>query len=77
MCPQRFYTSAQRNKIIRESCTALYGYCRENERPVTSGDKHMLAKLICDCAPNSLGDSGNPEEPEVNVHNYMNITIYD
>ena len=37
----------------------------------------MLAKLICDCAPNSHGDSGNPEEPEVNMHYYMNITIYD
>ena len=36
-----------------------------------------LAKLICDCAPNSLGDSSNPEEPEVIVHNYMDITIYD
>ena len=72
-----FYTSAQRNKIIRESCTALYGYCRENERPVTSGDKHILAKLICGCAPNSLGDSSNSEEPEVIVHNYMDITIYD
>ena len=49
----------------------------DNERPVTSGDKHMLAKLIGDCAPNNLGDSGNPEEPEVIVHNYMDITIYD
>ena len=72
-----FYTSAQRNKIIRESCTALYGYCRENERPVTLGDKRMLAKLIYDCAPNSLGDSSNPEEPEVILHNYMDVTIYD
>ena len=33
-----FYTSPQKIKIIRESCTALYGYCREKERPVTSGD---------------------------------------
>ena len=65
-----FYTSPQRNKIICESCTALYGYCREKERPVTSGDKHMLAKLICDCAPKSLGDPGDPDEPEVIVHKY-------
>ena len=71
-----FYTSPQRNKIIRESCTALYGYCREKERPVTSGDKHMLAKLIYDCAPKSLGDPGDPDEPEVILHNYIYIASF-
>ena len=31
ICNDSFYT--QRNKIIRESCTALYGYCREKRGP--------------------------------------------
>ena len=33
-----FYTGPQRNKLIREACTALYGYCRQQSRPVTVDD---------------------------------------
>ena len=38
-----FYTAAQRNKVIRESCTALAGFCREQDRPVTNDEKRDLA----------------------------------
>ena len=51
-----FYTSAQRNKLIREACRALQGYCREQDRPVSNDDKRLLAHLLYERAPKSLGD---------------------
>lgn len=36
----------------------------------------MLAKLIYDCAPKSLGDPGDPDEPEVILHNYIYIASF-
>ena len=36
-----FYTSAQRNKLIREAWRALQGYCREQDRPVSNDEKRM------------------------------------
>ena len=38
-----FYTSPQRNKLIREACNALSGHCRLHGRPVTTDDKKDLA----------------------------------
>ena len=34
-----------------------------------------MAELICGCASNSPGDSGNPDEPEVIVHIYINFIV--
>ena len=58
-----FYTGPQRNKLIREACTALYGYCRQQSRPVTVDDKKDLALRLYKLAPKSLGDPG--DHPEV------------
>jgi len=41
-----FYTSAQRNKLIREACMALRGHCRGEGIPVTNEAKKSLAKLL-------------------------------
>lgn len=64
-----FYTSAQRNKLIREACRALQGYCREQDRPVSNDDKRLLAHLLYERAPKSLGDlKPTPgKEPEVKM----------
>ena len=63
-----FYTSAQRNKLIHEACRALQGYCREQDCPVSNDDKRLLAHLLYEKAPKSLGDPLKPthgKEPEV------------
>ena len=64
-----FYTSAQRNKLIREACRALQGYCKEQDRPVSNDDKRLLAHLLYERAPKSLGDlKPTPgKEPEVKM----------
>ena len=58
-----FYTSAQRNKLIKEGCLALRGHCWELEKSISNQDKRQLAKLLYQLAPKSLGDpdSSNPE----------------
>ena len=58
-----FYLNSQRNKLIREACTALYGYCRQQSRPVSLDDKKDLSSRLYNLAPKSLGDPG--EHPEV------------
>ncbi len=64
-----FYTTTQRNKLIKEACTALRGYYWEKEQPVSNDSKRMLAKTLVDLAPKSLGDScvrgGKATGPEV------------
>ena len=60
-----FYTGPQRNELIREACTALYGYCRQQARPVIVDDKKYLALRLYKLAPKSLGDPG--DYPEVIV----------
>ena len=60
-----FYTSSQRNRLIKEACMALRGYCWEKDRTVSNIDKRLLAKSLLDLAPNSLGDSGSTSSPEV------------
>lgn len=60
-----FYTSAQRNKLIKEGCLALRGYCWELEKSVSNEDKRQLAKLLYQLAPKSLGDGPDSSNPEV------------
>lgn len=59
-----FYTSTQRNCLIKEACTSLRSYCWEKEESVTNLDKRELARSLCELAPKSLGDSENCK-PEV------------
>ena len=49
------FTTPQCNKIIRECCRALQGYCQQHEVPVTSELKKHAAKLLSEKCPNSLG----------------------
>lgn len=62
-----FYTSTQRNRLIKEACLALCGFCWEKERPVSNIDKRKLAKSLCQLAPKSLSDSGKDCKPEVSI----------
>ena len=55
--------SSQCNKLIREACTALYGYCRQQSRPVSLDNKEDLSLRLYNLSPKSLGDPG--EHPEV------------
>ena len=66
-CVQKdaFYTSAQRNRLIKESCLALRGYCWERDKSVTNEDKRSLAKSLMELSPKSLGDMGTTSSPEV------------
>lgn len=65
-----FITTTQRNRLIKEACTALRGYCWEKDKCVTNHDKRSLAKKLYELAPLSLGDPeskrlGTP--PEVSI----------
>ena len=62
-----FYTSTQRNRLIKEACMALRGYCWERDCSVSTTDKRSLAKSLLELAPKSLGDygNGNKSSPEV------------
>ena len=62
-----FYSSTQRNRLIKEACLALRGYCWEKEQEVTNIEKRKLAKLLYEIAPKSLGDSGKSSKPEVRI----------
>ena len=62
-----FYTSTQRNCLIKEACTALRGYCWERDKPITNFDKRDLAISLCKLAQKSLGDSETTSKPEVSV----------
>lgn len=50
-----FYTSTQRNRLIREACLALRGHCWQEEKVVTNTQKKALAKMLLDLSPKSLG----------------------
>ena len=60
-----FYTSAQRNCLIKEACTSLQGYCWERGKPITNEDKRELAVSLYKLAPKSLDDSESTSAPEV------------
>ena len=53
-----FYNPYKRAKLIRKSCEALAGYCRENEMPVTTELRSHLATALVQLAPKSLSDDG-------------------
>ena len=53
-----FYNPYKRAKLIRKSCEALAGYCRENEIPVTTELRSHLATALVQLAPKSLSDDG-------------------
>ncbi len=60
-----FYTSAQRNRLIKEACLALRGYYWEKEQAVSNEEKRNLAKTLLELAPKSLGDSCSTSSLEV------------
>ena len=63
-----FYTSTQRNRLIKEACVALRGYCWEREKSILNHDKKNLAKMLCELAPKSLSDQGTSHSsPEVSL----------
>lgn len=75
-----FYTLTQRNRLIRESCVALRGYCWKNGDTVSNERKRSLAKMLQDLAPKSLSDNKGdkkkgPEVSEVTVLKFQH-SIY-
>ncbi len=62
-----FYTTAQRNRFIKEACIALRGYCWEQGKDITNLEKKRLARQLYDLAPTSLGDMGMGSKPEVSI----------
>ena len=71
-----FYTSTQRNRLIKEACTALRGYCWENDKKVSNFEKRSLAKMLYALAPKSLGDSTSNPKPEVLLTSNL-ILVYN
>ena len=51
-----FYTPTQSNRLIKQSCIALRGYCWERGNPVSNSEKECLAKKLYELAPKSLGN---------------------
>lgn len=63
-----FYTPTQTQRLIKESCLALRGYCWEDGSTVSNDEKRALAKKLYDLAPNTLGDPTSAKKsPEVSV----------
>ena len=75
-CIQRdaFYTTSQRNKLIKEACSALRGFCYGNGESVTNERKRDLAKMLLELAPKSLRDAdkghhrASPEVLNIYLH---------
>lgn len=67
LCIQKdsFYTSTQRNKLIKEGCIALRGHCWEQNKVISNEDKRKLAVMLHNLAPKSLGDYNKSACPEV------------
>ena len=70
-----FYTSTQRNRLIKEACTALCGYCWEQGEPVSNTRKRVLAKMLYDLAPKSLGDPGTAHKKRPGVKSSCNMAM--
>ena len=70
-----FYTSTQRNRLIKEACTALRGYCWEQGEPVSNTRKRVLAKMLYDLAPKSLGDPGTAHKKRPGVKSSCNMAM--
>ena len=60
-----FYTSTQRNRLIKESCIAMRGHFWELGEDITNSDKKKLARMLYNLAPKSLGDTGMDSSPDV------------
>ena len=60
-----FYTSTQRNRLIKESCVAIRGHFWEQNKDITNSAKTNLAKMLYNLAPKSLGDTGMDSAPHV------------
>lgn len=74
-----FYNPHKRAKLIRKSCEALAGYCRENELPVSTELKSNLAKALVQLAPKSLSDDGKSAVsyvPEAGKVLFFNLLLY-
>ena len=71
-----FYTSAQRNKLIKEACMGLRGFCWEKEKDVINEEKRNLAISLLELAPKSLGDPDENCKPEVSWTSSMTIVKY-
>ncbi len=52
-----FYSTTQRNKLIKEPCTALRGFCWAKNETMSNENKRMLARMLLELAPKSLGDA--------------------
>ena len=72
-----FYTPTQSNRLIKQSCVALRGYCWERGNPVSNSDKETLAKKLYELAPKTLGNPGSAKKsPYVSMYislSYTNI----
>ena len=72
-----FYTSTQRNRLIKEACLALRGYYWEKGKSIPTSEKKDLATSLYKLAPKSLGDAGNDSKPEVKHFYLMLCCFYD
>ena len=72
-----FYTPTQSNRLIKQSCVALRGYCWEHGNPVSNSDKETLAKKLYELAPKTLGNPGSAKKsPYISMYislSYTNI----
>lgn len=69
-----FYTSTQRNRLIKEACNHLRGFCWEQGLPISNAAKRDLAKSLHGLAPKSLGDPGKGTNHEVSFACVSNVT---
>ena len=63
-----FYTITQRNRLVKEACSALRGFCYERGEAVTTEKRWDLATMLLKLAPKSLKDpekEGRRASPEV------------
>ena len=64
-----FYLPKQTQRLIKESCVALRGYCWEQGNTVTNSDKKALAKKLYELAPKTLGEpvTSSNKSPDVSI----------
>ena len=63
-----FYLPKQTQRLIKESCVALRGYCWERGNTVTNSNKKALAKKLYELAPKTLGEPvTSNKSPDVRI----------
>ena len=62
-----FYTTSQRNKLIKEACSALRGFCYGKGESVTNERKWDLTKVLLELAPKSLRDADKGHHPPLRI----------